>query len=82
MKMDRSEVLKAFRDVFEDVMDLEDVEIGESTTANDVEEWDSLSHVRLVVAVERRFGVKFANSEIEGMKCVGDLLDAILSKQG
>ena len=56
-----------------DVFDVDDLEVTPQTTAEDVEEWDSLSHVRLVVAVERHFGLKFKNSEIEGLKTVGDL---------
>ena len=45
-----------------------------------IEEWDSLSHVRLVVAVERKFGFKLKNAEIEALKSVGDLVTLIDSK--
>ena len=54
--------------------------VSDTTTADDVEEWDSLSHVRLVVAVEREWGISFTNAEIEGFKCVGDLISAIETK--
>ncbi len=68
----------------EDTFDVEDLKIDENTTAEDIEEWDSLSHIRLVVAVEREFGIKFKNSELEGLMKVGDfvkLIDAKLSGQ-
>lgn len=78
--MDRKEIFSKFEDIFADVMDVDDVELADATTAHDVEEWDSLSNVRLVVAVERGFGIRFANAEIEKLSCVGDLIDAIGQK--
>ena len=66
-----------------DVFDLEpeDLNIYESTTAEDVEEWDSLSHIRLMVAIERRFHIKFSNAEIASMKNVGELVHKIDAKR-
>ena len=78
--MSSDSILHDLREIMVDVFDVDDVEITRATTAEDVEEWDSLSHVRLVVAVERKFGFKFKNSEIEGMKSVGDLVDLIQAK--
>ena len=51
-------ILEQLRDIMLDVFDLDDVQLTPATTADDIEEWDSLSHVRLVVAVERKFGFK------------------------
>lgn len=65
-------------DVFD--MDLDAGEVTEDTTAGDIEEWDSLSHIRLIVAVERQFKVKFTNSEIEQLKRVGDLVTLVEAK--
>lgn len=78
--MSSDSLLHDLREIMVDVFDVDDVEITRATTAEDVEEWDSLSHVRLVVAVERKFGFKFKNSEIEGLKSVGDLVDLIEAK--
>lgn len=78
--MSSDSLLHDLREIMVDVFDVDDVEITRATTAEDVEEWDSLSHVRLVVAVERKFGFKFKNSEIEGLKSVGDLVDLIQAK--
>jgi acyl carrier protein len=61
----------------EDVFDLDDLSVTSATTAEDIEEWDSLSHIRLVVAIERKFKIKFKTAEIEGLKNVGDLVDLI-----
>jgi len=65
-----------------DVFDLDDLEISKGTTAEDIEEWDSLSHIRLIVAVERKFGFKFKNAEIESLKNVGDLLTLVDARAG
>ncbi len=76
------EILSTIRDIMVDVFDLDDVEVTPTTTADDIAEWDSLSHVRLLVTIERKFGIKFTNSEIESLKTVGDLARVIQSKVG
>lgn len=73
-------ILESLREIMIDVFDLDDLVLTPATTADDIEEWDSLSHVRLVVAVERKFGFKFTNSEIESLKTVGDLVSLIQTK--
>jgi acyl carrier protein len=76
--------LEAVREVMIDVFDIDDddLAIGPGTSAPDIEEWDSLSHIRLIVALERHFGIKFKNSEVEGLKNVGDLVAVIDNKVG
>jgi acyl carrier protein len=64
---------RVFREVFED----DELEIDRGTTAQDVEGWDSLMHVTLLVNVERAFGIKFSSSEVASMKDVGQLVDLI-----
>lgn len=80
--MQSDNVLVSLREIMVDVFDNDDLDIDASTSADDVEEWDSLSHIRLIVAVERKFGVKFKNSEIESLKNVGDLAKLIEAKAG
>nr|WP_010545413.1 acyl carrier protein [Sphingomonas elodea] len=75
-------MLARVREIMIDVFDDEDLTITPATTADDVDEWDSLSHIRLIVAMERAFGIKFANAEIESLENVGDLIDAIAKKTG
>ncbi len=80
--MPSGNVLETVKEIMVDVFDLDDIEINESTTAEDVEEWDSLSHIRLMVAIERKYGFKFTNSEIESLSNVGDLVKMIKTKIG
>lgn len=78
--MDRSSVFKELAEIFTDVLDLDDLVLSDTTSAEDIEDWDSLSHIRLVVSIERHYSVKFSNADIESMKSVGDLVDHILAK--
>jgi acyl carrier protein len=76
----RDDVMRKVSDIFCDVMDLDEVDLKDETTADDVDEWDSLSHVRLIVSVEKAFSIKFSNAEIAELSRFGDLIDAILAK--
>jgi acyl carrier protein len=78
--MDDGELLSRLQDIMADVFDEDDLTVTRETSAEDVEDWDSLSHIRLMVAVEREFGVKFTNAEIEHLEKVGDLIDLIKQK--
>jgi len=78
--MERIEIFEKLNEIFVDVLDLDEVELTDATTADDIEEWDSLSHVQLVVAIEKAFGVKFTALEIMKWKNVGELVDSIVQK--
>lgn len=78
--MSREEVFAKLNAVFCDVFDDEDIVIGETTTAEDIEDWDSLEHITLVAAVEAEFGVKFSMGQVVTLKNVGEMVDLILSK--
>lgn len=60
-------------DIFADVMDCAPEDLSPATTAEDVPEWDSLSNVRLVMALERAFNVQFPNDDIAAWTCLGDI---------
>jgi acyl carrier protein len=79
--MTAENTLELVRETLIDVLDLDDLEITTATTAEDIEEWDSLSHVRLIVAIERRFGIRFQNSEIGSLMNVGDLVRLIEARR-
>ena len=78
--MEREEIFSELNEIFNDVLDLEDVQLSETTTADDIEEWDSLSHIQLVVATEKHFKVKFTSLEIMRWKNVGEMVDSIQQK--
>lgn len=78
--MERTDIFYKLNEIFVDVLDLDEVELTDATTADDIEEWDSLSHVQLVVAIEKAFGVKFTALEIMKWKNVGELVDSIAQK--
>ena len=74
--MSREEIFARLKDVFEDVFD-EEIAINDDTTAADVEDWDSLSHINLLTSVEDEFNVKFDMKVIQGLKNVGAMVDII-----
>jgi acyl carrier protein len=78
--MRANDTLESVRELMIDVFDADDLVISDDTTADDVEGWDSLHHIRLIVAVERRFKIKFENSEVESLKNVGDLVRMVDKK--
>ena len=78
--MSRDEVFERLNEVFRDVFDDETITVDENTTANDIEDWDSLEHINLMAAVESEFGIKFSMGQVVTMKNVGEMADIILQK--
>jgi len=78
--MDNKEILNQVQEIFRDILDEESIIITGDTTANDVEEWDSLTHIQLVVAIEKHFKIKFTSKEIVSWKNVGEMIDNINGK--
>lgn len=74
------EVLSQFNEIFIDVLDEEDIVLAMETTADDVEDWDSLTHIQLVVAIEKHFKVQFTSTEIENYSNVGEMCEGVLGK--
>lgn len=78
--MEKQEILMKVQDIFRDILDNDEIELNESVTADDIEEWDSLSHIQLVVAIEKAFGVRFKSEEMMSWKNVGDMIECISNK--
>lgn len=78
--MDRQELLKQVQEIFRDILDDEEIVLEDSTTAEDVEGWDSLTHIQLIVAIEKQFKIKFTSKEILSWRNIGEMLDSIASK--
>ncbi len=79
--MTRAEILEKVNEIFHDVFDDESIEVVEGTTADDIEDWDSLTHITLISEIESEFGFKFAMKDVLGMKDVGEMLD-IIEREG
>ena len=75
-----SEILNQVHNIFKDVLDNDDIIVKEITTADDIEEWDSLSHMQLIVAVEKHFKIRFTSAEINNFKNVGEMCQGIQTK--
>ena len=75
-----SDVLNELQPIFRDVFDDESIVVTNETNASMIEDWDSLSHIRLVIAIEKHFGIKFAFGELQELKNVGEMVDLIKSK--
>jgi len=78
--MNRTEILKKVNDIFIDILDNEDIVLTEDSVADDIEEWDSLTHIQLVVAIEKAFKIKFSSAEILQWNNVGQMLSSIEEK--
>lgn len=78
--MSRSEIFEKLNEIFIDVLDLDEIELTDDTSADDIEEWDSLSHIQLIVSIEKTFKIKFSSKEILSWKNVGEMVDCIESK--
>nr|WP_297763098.1 acyl carrier protein [uncultured Butyrivibrio sp.] len=78
--MTREEVFEKLNEIFRDVFDDESITVDEETTADDIDDWDSLEHINLVNAIEDEFDMKFDMGQIVTMKNVGEMVDIILEK--
>jgi acyl carrier protein len=78
--MNPDELLAELQPIFQDVLDQPDLIITRESNAQNVEDWDSLAHINLVSSIEKHFKVKFALSELQGLKNVGEMIDLIQSK--
>jgi len=79
--MNREELLKKVSEILGEIVDDENLQLTEEMIADDVADWDSTNHVRLMIAIESTFGIRFETSEIASPENVGALIDLIESKQ-
>lgn len=80
--MTRNEISIKVNEICKEVFDDESIQIEEITTANDIEEWDSLTHLQLISEIETEYKIKFTMGEIQGFANVGELIDTIMKKIG
>ena len=79
-RMDTDTIYATLTPIFRDVLDNDTLDIHPGLTAKDVGEWDSLSHVRLILSVEKSFGIHFSTAELSQFENVGQLADMIANK--
>lgn len=79
-KMSREEILTKLNEVFQNIYDDEEIVVNDATTVANIEDGDSLEHIRLVVAIEEKFHIKFSMSEVVNMKSVGAIVNIILQR--
>ena len=78
--MNREDVLRRIQDIFRDVFNDLAVQISEATIASDIEEWDSLEQINIILAVEKTFKIRFDIDQIEELKSIGKMIDIIMAK--
>lgn len=79
--MNQEEIYDKLNTVFQDVFDDESITVSAATTAEDIEDWDSLEHINLVAAVEQAFDVKFSMGQVMTMKNVGEMVTIIMGNR-
>ncbi len=76
-----TKIIAVLTPIFREVFDIDDLEIDSLTSAKDVDGWDSLNHIRLVVTIEKTLGIRFTTGEIADLKNVGEMAELIFNKQ-
>ena len=79
--MRKDEILRELNLIFIDILDNENIILNENITAEDIEEWDSLAHIQLAIAIEKHFKIRFTTYDIQNWKNIGDLIKCIESKK-
>jgi acyl carrier protein len=74
------EIKDELQELFRDILGIDDLILEDTTSADDIDEWDSLAHINLVVAIEREFKIRFALGELSDMKNIGAMIGSILEK--
>jgi acyl carrier protein len=78
--MNTEDISNRLTEVFRDVFDDESIVLSRDTTANDIEDWDSLAQISLLVAIDKEFSIKLDLADIKLLKNVGDIIDLIQIK--
>jgi acyl carrier protein len=80
--MDKAEILVEINKIFNQVMDNDSIRLKFESTADDVEEWDSLTNIQFLLDVEKHFKIRFSSSEIGNFRSIGELCESIKMKIG
>ena len=80
--MTRELIKEELENIFRNVLDDSSIALSNSTVAEDIEEWDSINHIQLVVRIEKTFKIRFKAAEIQSWENVGEIIDSITTKLG
>ena len=80
--MNKEKIFIKLNSIFRDIFDDESIVLSENTTAADIEDWDSLTHISLIAAIEDEFGIRFDMKDVLNMKNVGEMTDRIAALAG
>ncbi len=75
-----AEIIEQLNPLFRDVLEDDSIQLSPATTANDIENWDSITNIQLIVAIEKKYKIRFTSREIQNFKNVGELADAVVAK--
>ena len=75
--MTRDRIYEKMTEIFRDVFDDESIVLSDETTADDIEDWDSLEQINLLMAIENTFGIKFRLADVSGLENVGSMVDLV-----
>ena len=78
--MDRNEIKNQINAIFIDILDNTDIVLTDDTTASEIEEWDSLTHIQIVVAIEKHFKIRFTSKEIQSWENIGAMINSVSEK--
>ncbi|MCL1830457.1 MAG: acyl carrier protein [Oscillospiraceae bacterium] len=78
--MNRAEILDRVQNIFRDIFDDNDILITDETNATDIEDWESLEQINILVAIQKEFSIKFSIDDVEGLENVGQTIDLIEAK--
>ena len=78
--MEKNGILEKVQEIFRDIFDNDELKITNDSSSNNIEEWDSLAHIQLIVAIEKQFNIKFTSQELISWKNVGEMIECIKKK--
>lgn len=78
--MEKKELMDKLTEIFREVMDNDEIVLNDKTTSEDIEEWDSLSHIELIDVIGKELGVKITSMEFRGWENVGEMVESLLQK--
>ena len=78
--MNKQNVMNHVQDIFRDVLDNDEIELSDTTTVSDIDEWDSLTHIQLIIAIEKKFNKRISTQQVMEWKNVGEMINFIVAK--